>query len=330
MEQPDRVPFADYIDDDFKEKLVGHPVSDEAEFAKEIGMDAIYFTEYQTPVFCKDEHGNEPTQGSLGGADGGGVDFLGEGVIRTEEDLPKIQLPDPQDESFYDSAKRFVDRYAGDDLAIYTYIRPFGLFNVLFSMPMMDFSRALYTNRTLLEKMMDIFIEWNCLVIERLQQIGGIDFFLTPNDMAFKTGPFVSPAIFREFFLPRMKVAAEAIKIPWVFHSDGNLTPVMDDLLTLGMNAVNPIESPAMDLKEAKEKWGDKVCLWGNVDLHHALTMGTVEEVEAEVIRCMKEGAPGGGYICASSNSITNYCKVENVRAMLSAIKKYGTYPLDA
>jgi uroporphyrinogen decarboxylase len=191
---------------------------------------------------------------------------------------------------------------------------------------MMDFSIALYHNRSLLEKMMDIFIEWNFIVIERLQQIGGIDFFMTPNDMAFKTGPFVSPVIFREFFLPRMQVVADTIKLPWAFHSDGDLNLVMDDLLTLGMNAINPIESPGMNLKEAKYNWGDKVCLWGNVDLHHALTLGTVEEVETEVTRCMNEGAPGGGYICASSNSITNYCKVENVRAMINAIQKYGTY----
>jgi uroporphyrinogen decarboxylase len=326
LKQPDRVPFADYIDDDFKETLVGHPVVNEADFAKEIGMDAIYFTEYMTPVFCKDEHGNVPEFGLQSGSDGGGVHFLGEGLIKTDDDLDKIQLPNPNRDAFYDPANRFVDRYGNDDLAIYAYIRPFGLFNIMFSMPMMDFSIALYHNRSLLEKMMDIFIEWNFIVIERLQQIGGIDFFMTPNDMAFKTGPFVSPVIFREFFLPRMQVVADTIKLPWAFHSDGDLNLVMDDLLTLGMNAINPIESPGMNLKEAKYNWGDKVCLWGNVDLHHALTLGTVEEVETEVTRCMNEGAPGGGYICASSNSITNYCKVENVRAMINAIQKYGTY----
>ena len=329
LKQPDRVPFADYIDDDFKAKLVGHPVDDEAQFAKEIGMDAIYFADYMTPVFCKDEDGNEPVLGLQSGSDGSGVHFLGEGLIRKESDLVKINLPDPNKDSFYDSAKRFVDRYGNDELAIYAYVRPFGLFNVLFSMPMMDFSMALYNDRPLLEKMMDIFIEWNCTIIERLQQIGGIDFFMTPNDMAYKTAPFISPEIFRDFFLPRMQIVADRIKLPWAFHSDGNLTLVMDDLLSLGMNAINPIEPPGMSLADAKHKWGGKVCLWGNVDLHHALTMGTVEEVNAEVKRCMQEAAAGGGYICASSNSITNYCIVENVWAMINAIKELGTYPLD-
>lgn len=329
LKQPDRVPFADYVDDDFKERLVGHPISDEAAFAQEIGMDAIYFLDYMTPVFCKDELGNEPSEGLKSGSDGAGVHFLGEGIIRTESDLVKIQLPDPKQDSFYDPANRFVDRYGKNEQAIYAYLRPFGFFNVLFSMPMMDFSEALYSNRPLLEKMMDIFIEWNCTVIERLQRVGGIDFFMTANDMAFKAGPFISPAVFREFFLPRMQIVANKIKLPWAFHSDGDLNLVMDDLLTLGMNAINPLEPPSMDLKEAKNKWGNQVCLWGNVDLHHALTMGTVEEVNSEVIRCMREGASGGGYICSSSNSLTNYCKVKNVKAMINAIKKYGNYVTD-
>jgi len=57
----------------------------------------------------------------------------------------------------------------------------------------------------------------------------------------------------------------------------------MEDLLTLGMNCVNPFEPPCMDLKVAKEKWGDRICLWGNIDLVKTLPYGTVEDVEAEV-----------------------------------------------
>jgi hypothetical protein len=64
--------------------------------------------------------------------------------------------------------------------------------------------------------------------------------------MAFKTGPLLSPKHFREIFLPKMKIIADTIKIPWVFHSDGDLNLVLEDLLTLGMNAINPFEPPIM------------------------------------------------------------------------------------
>ena len=125
-----------------------------------------------------------------------------------------------------------------------------------------------------------------------------------------------------------MKIVADAITLPWAFHSDGDLTLVMEDLLSLGMNAMNPFEPPCMNLKEAKEKWGDRICLWGNIDLVHTLPYGTVEEVEAEVKQRIEDAGKGGGYICATASSITNFCKPENVLAMTDAVKKHGVYPL--
>lgn len=78
----------------------------------------------------------------------------------------------------------------------------------------------------------------------------------------------------------------------------------------------------------SKEKWGDRVCLWGNIDLINTLPYGTVEEVEAEVRQRIKEAGQGRSYICATANSITDFCKIENIFAMTGAVKKYGTYPL--
>jgi uroporphyrinogen decarboxylase len=258
----------------------------------------------------------------------GETEFIGEGLIRTEKDLDKIILPDPHDESFYDPARQFMEKYHDKDLAIYAGLRPFGMFNTIYSMPMMDFAVALHENIELINTMMDIFIEWNLVVLEKLQGLG-LDFIATYNDMAYNEGPLVSPQVFREVFLPKMKVVADAIKLPWAFHSDGNLTIVMEDLLTLGMNCVNPFEPPVMDLKIAKEKWGDRICLWGNIDLVQTLPYGTVEDVAAEVKQRIREAAPGGGYICATANSITGWCKIENIFGMTAAVKKYGTYPID-
>jgi len=325
LKQPDRVPFMDYVDTAVKIQIMGTDDIDEAELARKIGMDAIYFVDYAMPVFCKNHSPESEAPKAYGLT--GETEFIGEGLIRTEADLSKIVLPDPREESFYDPAKRFMERYHDQDLAIYAGLRPFGMFTTIYSMPMMDFAVALHENLKLINTMMDIFIEWNLAVLEKLQTLG-IDFLVTYNDMAWKGGPMVSPQAFREIFLPKMKIVAEAINVPWAFHSDGNLTIVMEDLLTLGMNAVNPFEPPCMDLKIAKEKWGDRICLWGNIDLVKTLPHGTVEEVEAEVKQRIEDAGKGGGYICATSNSITHYCKIENIFAMTNAVKKYGVYPL--
>jgi uroporphyrinogen decarboxylase len=325
LKEPDRVPFMDFVDTIIKQKFLGPGEIDEAELAKKIGMDAIYFVDYATPLFCK-SHSAE-SGGSKAYDLTGETEFIGEGLIRTEADLTVIELPDPHEESFYDPAKRFMEKYHDRNLAIYAGLRPFGMFNTIYSMPMMDFAMALRDDLKLINTMMDIFIEWNLVVLEKIQSLG-VDFIVAYNDMAWKGGPLVSPNDFREVFLPKMKVVADAIKIPWAFHSDGNLTIVMEDLLTLGMNCVNPFEPPCMDLKVAKEKWGDRICLWGNIDLVETLPYGTVEEVEAEVKQRIQEAGHGGGYICATANSITGFCKIENVFTMTNAVKKHGVYPL--
>ena len=325
LAQPDRVPFADYVDTLIKHKIMGTEEIDEAALARKIGMDAISFDDYATPLFCKSHYADDDGPKAYGLT--GETEFVGEGLIRSQKDLDKIVLPDPRDEAYYDKARRFVDRYHDEDLAIYAGLRPFGMFNTIYSMPMMDFADALYENIDLIHTMMDIFIEWNLVVVEKLQETG-IDFIIAYNDMAYKMGPLVSPQVFREVFLPKMKRVADAIHLPWAFHSDGDLTTVMEDLLTLGMNAVNPFEPPVMDLRTAKEKWGDRICLWGNIDLVHTLPYGTVKEVEDEVRQRISEAGAGGGYICATANSITGFCKIENVLAMTRAVKKYGKYPL--
>jgi hypothetical protein len=129
LEEPDRVPFMDYADDIVKQRILGSDVIDEAEFARKIGMDAIYFADYATPIFCK-SHSQETPEAKAYGVTGE-IEFIGEGIIRTEADLPKIVLPDPHDEGFYDPAKRFMEKYHDTDLALYAGLRPFGMFNTI-------------------------------------------------------------------------------------------------------------------------------------------------------------------------------------------------------
>ena len=104
----------------------------------------------------------------------------------------------------------------------------------------------------------------------------------------------------------------------------------VDGLVQLGMNAIHPVQPSAMDINDLKARYGDRVCIVGNIDLDYTLPRGTEAEVEAEVKDRIERVGKGGGYMISSANSITDYCKVENVRAMAQAIRKYGTYPVAA
>ncbi len=201
LKEPDRVPIMDFVDTVVKQKIMGTQKIDEVELAQKIGMDAIYFVNYATPLFCQSHYGKEDDAKAYGMT--GETEFIGEGLIRSDKDLDKIVLPDPHDESFYDPAKQFMEQYHDSDLAIYAGLRPFGMFNTIYSMPMMDFAVALGDNIQLINTMMDIFIDWNLVILEKLQGLG-INFIVAYNDMAYKEGPLVSPQVFREVFLPKM------------------------------------------------------------------------------------------------------------------------------
>jgi uroporphyrinogen-III decarboxylase len=315
LKETDQVPFFDCVDPGIKSVLMGSEQFSETDFARKIGFDAIQIIDYLAPMFTEkplEEHD---------------YDFVGEGLIKTEKDLDLMVFPDPHNENFYDSAKKFMDQYGNEDFAIFAGIRA-AMCNTIFSMGLTAFSYALYDNLKLVETIIDRFIDWNCAVAEKFQTLG-VDCFAVYDDMAFNSGPFFSPQIFREVFLPRLKRLADTIKIPWAYHSDGNLMPVIDDLLSLGMNCLNPIDPMSMNIKEVKEKYGNRICLWGNIDLSYTLTRGTPGEVDAEVRQLIKDAGFNGGLIVASANSITEYCKLENVWAMAEAVKKYGKYPLN-
>jgi uroporphyrinogen decarboxylase len=253
-----------------------------------------------------------------------GMDIIVDGLIKTESDLKKVLLPDPESHEFYQPARDFVSRHREGNKALGITTR-MGISNTYLSMGIEHFSLMLYENPDFLLKLMDMFIDWACKAVPQINDLG-FDFMIIPEDLAWKQGPMFSPKMIRELFLPRMKRVAEKIKIPWIYHSDGNLLPILDDLLSLGMNGIANIEPNAMDIVELKKKYGHRVCLVGNIDLHYTLTQGTPEEVDAEVKRRIHEVGPGGGYILASSNSLAGYCKPENVLAMNRALLKYGSY----
>ncbi len=115
--------------------------------------------------------------------------------------------------------------------------------------------------------------------------------------------------------------------LPWFLHSDGNILEALDILIELGVAATHPNEKGAMDIRAVKRRYGDRICLIGNVDLN-ILGMGTPEETDREVKELIRDLGPGGGYMISSGNSLASYLKPANVLAMSQAIKKYGKYPI--
>jgi uroporphyrinogen-III decarboxylase len=158
-----------------------------------------------------------------------------------------------------------------------------------------------------------------------------LDALFVTDDYADNHGPFMSPKMFREYELPNLKKIVEIGKkrgMPVLFHSDGNIYPILDDIVSAGVDGLHPIELGTMDLGDVKERYGERLCLFGNVDCRYVLPYGNEEDVRKDVRRCIDAAGRGGGYVLTSSNSIHANVRVENVYTMVDEARRYGRYPL--
>lgn len=153
-----------------------------------------------------------------------------------------------------------------------------------------------------------------------------------PDDIAHNTGLLVNPRHLRKYLFPWYKKIGAVCRdkaLGNVFHSDGDCTEVLDDLVACGFHGFNPVQPNAMDIEATKKGWGKKLCLIGNINLDSTLTTGTPQDVKAEVYERIRTIGPGGGYMVASSNSITDYVPLENMKALIDATFEFGRYPIE-
>jgi uroporphyrinogen decarboxylase len=247
------------------------------------------------------------------------------GSIHTRADLSLLHLPDPDNPALYEPYRQFIEMNRSSDLGLFCFLN-LGSDPVILSMGFEYFATALYDDRPFVSDLFEMFTDWYARVALHLCELD-FDFLWFGDDIAFKTQPYVSPRIFRQLFLPNYRKVVENVSKPWIFHSDGNLMPILDDLLSLGMNGLNPIEPGAMDIGLMKRRYGKTLCLVGNINVD-TLSRGTLQDIDQLVRETIQIAGPGGGYICASSNSISYYCRPENVLAMRDAVQRYGQYPL--
>ena len=186
-------------------------------------------------------------------------------------------------------------------------------------------------NPRLAHEVLEIVNEFAVALARRAVRAGA-DLVMLGDDYAYKSGPMMSPAVYKTFLQHRLARVVQAVHEEGAFcvkHSDGNLWPILDMILDTGVDGINPLEPVAgMDIGEVKRKYGDRVCLIGNIDCGELLSWGTPQQVTRTVRDTIRQAAPGGGYIMSSSNTIHSSVKPENYRAMVAATHRYGTYPL--
>ena len=157
----------------------------------------------------------------------------------------------------------------------------------------------------------------------------GIDVIMLAGDIAGEEAPLFSLRHFREYLRPcyeEIVAAAHGRGVPVIYHSDGNMWPFMEDLIEIGFDGNNPMQPQCMDIGEVKEKFGDRICLVGNIDCRDLLCFGSEDDVARVVKETIAIAAPQGGYMLSSSNSIHPNVRPQNFMAMVRAAQRFGSY----
>jgi uroporphyrinogen decarboxylase len=247
--------------------------------------------------------------------------------IKDPADLTRLAPPDPCSEWHFKTLEEAVNRYKNkraiifrvqDSFSIPRYLR--GVQNI-----MMDF----ILNPELVRQLVEIAIEYNSALARRAVQLGADAIFMS-DDYADNRGPMMSPRHFREYLLPGLKSVIQAIHaagVPAIKHTDGNITPILEDILSTGVDCIDPLDPLGnMSIATLKQKYGTKVCIKGNVNIGGALSLGTPDEVRAETYACIQAGKPGGAYILSTSNSVMSCILPANYLAMIETLRQYGSY----
>jgi hypothetical protein len=156
--------------------------------------------------------------------------------------------------------------------------------------------------------------------------------FFVGEDIAFKGRLMFSPDYLRRTFIPMLRRVCEPLVnagVKVIFHSDGYVMEILDDLLDIGIVGLNPIEPLAgMDIGYLKKRYGRRLILVGNVDCSQTLPLGSIEDVREAVRQCVKAASPGGGHFIGSSSEVTPSTPLQNVFAFYDACRQYGCYPI--
>lgn len=163
---------------------------------------------------------------------------------------------------------------------------------------------------------------------------GNADIIKIGDDLGTQQSLLMSPDMYRRVLKPIHADFIQLIKrhtsAKILFHSCGDVYPLLDDLVEIGIDIINPVQTSAgrlSDLERLKARYGESLTFCGAIDTHRILNHGSPEDVRAEVGRVIEVLGPGGGYLAGAVHTVMNDVPAANILAMVDAVEELGRYP---
>lgn len=156
----------------------------------------------------------------------------------------------------------------------------------------------------------------------------GINGVILADDIAYNQGVIARPSLLRETViasLARQTEYAQRLGLPVFFHSDGNLTVVLDDIVAAAFDGLQCIESSAgMDIGEVNKQYGEKLCLWGNLDPAELVEPRSLARLEQTVSRIVIGSGSNRGLIFGTSSGLFAPMRLESLKTVYRIARSLG------
>lgn len=240
-----------------------------------------------------------------------------------DEAAMNYQAPDPNRPDLYTHVERLVKEY-GHEYYIIGRVHC-TIFESAWALRGLDtLMTDFYLNPDLTNHLLDQTGWYHGEVAKNMARIG-VDMIWFGDDMGGQNTLMIDPELWRNYFKPRMESIIRAVKdikpdMKIAYHTDGCNYDIIPDLIEIGVDVLNPIQTESMDPEILQKNHGDQLCFFGGVSVQSTLPMGTPEEIRKEYRWLKNSLGKNGGWLCAPTHHVQLDTPIENFFTLLNAI----------
>ncbi|MHC1772853.1 MAG: uroporphyrinogen decarboxylase family protein [Flexilinea sp.] len=245
--------------------------------------------------------------------------------LQEEDAVLSYKGPDPERPELYEEAAHVLKTYKEDYFIVGVTVTT--IFETAWALRGLERMLSDFvSNPDLADTILDIPYQYHLTAAKKLTQMG-VDMIWIGDDMGTQHSMMISPRMWRRFFKHRMAAFIAELKainpqVKVAYHSDGNIYPIIPELIEIGLDVLNPVQPASMDPAKLKKDFGGKLCFWGSIDEQFTLPFGTPDDVRNEVLTRLQTLGNNGGLIIGPTHHVQLDTPMENFWAMVDTVKQ--------
>ena len=248
-------------------------------------------------------------------------------------DLQTWQPPQPAESDWTHYARESMRLAEETDKAVIVAMGPpYELFNGIGQGGFEDWMITFATEDAYVDRLFTMLVDQWIINLQKLHDAVGdrVQVLQIADDFGTQFAPFLSPQMFRAKLLPHYKRGLDWVhaNTDWfvLLHSDGAIVPLLDAIIEMGVDAINPVQTTAIGMDPATLRGvGDRITFWGgSCDCQDTLTNATPQQVALETNNNLDVFKPlDGGYIFTSVHNIQANVPARNIIALYDTAMTY-------